>query len=68
VLQDAQTEAQLGVQFGGGLTEAEVRYLQAEEFVETAEDVLWRRSRLGLHMDAAQQQALSDWFTAQAPD
>ncbi len=68
VLQDAQTEAELGVQFGGGLTEAEVRYLQAEEFVETAEDVLWRRSRLGLHMDAAQQQALSDWFTAQAPD
>ncbi|MBU6374257.1 MAG: glycerol-3-phosphate dehydrogenase [Alphaproteobacteria bacterium] len=37
---------------GGGLTEAEVDYLVREEWARTADDVLWRRSKLGLHLDA----------------
>ncbi|MGD9508623.1 MAG: glycerol-3-phosphate dehydrogenase [Geminicoccaceae bacterium] len=42
--------ADLGVDLGGGLHEAEVRYLVEREWARTAEDVLWRRSRLGLHV------------------
>jgi glycerol-3-phosphate dehydrogenase len=40
----------LGADLGGGLHEAEVDYLVAHEWARTAEDVLWRRSRLGLHV------------------
>jgi glycerol-3-phosphate dehydrogenase len=48
VLAGARTSADLGLLFGATLTEAEVRYLMAEEFARTAEDVLWRRTKLGL--------------------
>ncbi len=44
--------ADLGRDLGGGLYEAEVRYLVENEWARTAEDVLWRRSRLGLHVGA----------------
>ena len=57
----------LGRHFGAGLYEAEVRYLLAQEFARTAEDILWRRTKLGLHMSAAEQQALSRWMEAQGP-
>jgi glycerol-3-phosphate dehydrogenase len=40
----------LGEDFGGGLTAAEVAYLVRVEFARSAEDVLWRRSKLGLHV------------------
>lgn len=40
----------LGIDFGGGLFEAEVRYLIENEWARTAEDILWRRSKLGLHV------------------
>ncbi len=42
--------ADLGRHFGGGLHQREVDYLRAEEWAETAEDILWRRSKLGLHV------------------
>ena len=42
----------LGEHYGGTLYEAEVRYLIEEEFARTAEDILWRRSKLGLHLPA----------------
>jgi glycerol-3-phosphate dehydrogenase len=42
----------LGAHFGGGLTAAEVDYLRAHEWAVTAEDILWRRSKLGLHVPA----------------
>ena len=41
--------ADLGRHYGGGLHQREVDYLRAEEWAETAEDILWRRSKLGLH-------------------
>jgi glycerol-3-phosphate dehydrogenase len=40
----------LGADLGGGLYEAEVGYLVDHEWARTAEDILWRRSRLGLHV------------------
>lgn len=42
----------LGEQFGAGLTHAEVEYLQTHEWAQSAEDILWRRTKLGLHMTA----------------
>jgi len=54
ILADARTEADLGENFGGGLFEAELRYLIANEWARDAPDVLWRRTKCGLHMTAAQ--------------
>lgn len=55
VLGNAKHMDDLGRDFGGGLTEAELDYLMAAEWACTSEDVLWRRSKLGLHLDAAAQ-------------
>jgi glycerol-3-phosphate dehydrogenase len=54
----------LGVRFGADLTAAEVRYLMTKEWAQTADDVLWRRSKLGLHFSTAQRATL-DRFMAQ---
>ena len=52
LLGSARTLADLGEDFGGGLTASEVDYLHAREWARSAEDVLWRRSKLGLHVPA----------------
>jgi glycerol-3-phosphate dehydrogenase len=54
--------ADLGRAFGAGLSEAEVEYLRGVEWAQTAEDVLWRRSKLGLHMSPAEQTALAEYL------
>jgi glycerol-3-phosphate dehydrogenase len=61
----AATAEDLGRDFGATLTEAEVRWLIAREYAATAEDVVWRRSKLGLRMTAQQIDAL-DRFMADA--
>ncbi len=67
ILGDAQAAADLGHDFGATLTEAEVRWLMVHEFARTANDVLWRRSKLGLRLDAEQADALEAWMrSAQA--
>jgi glycerol-3-phosphate dehydrogenase len=48
----------LGQCFGAGLTAAEIDYLRQEEWAVTAEDVLWRRTKLGLRLEAGQVKAL----------
>ena len=58
----------MGEHFGGDLYEAELRYLASEEFARTAEDVLWRRSKLGLHVPDAAASRIDAWFAAQAQD
>jgi glycerol-3-phosphate dehydrogenase len=50
ILGDAQSASDLGIDFGAGLTQAETDYLITQEFARTAEDILWRRSKLGLHL------------------
>ncbi|MCC5984936.1 MAG: glycerol-3-phosphate dehydrogenase [Rhodobacteraceae bacterium] len=62
LLGGAQAAADLGRDFGATLSEAEVRWLMAREFARTAEDVIWRRSKLGLRLDKAQVAALDDWM------
>jgi glycerol-3-phosphate dehydrogenase len=49
-LDKANKTADLGRDFGMGLTEAEIDYLLASEWAMTAQDILWRRSKLGLHL------------------
>lgn len=50
VLAGARAMADLGHDFGAGLTEAELAYLVRHEWAHSAQDVLWRRSKMGLHM------------------
>ncbi|WP_262296319.1 glycerol-3-phosphate dehydrogenase [Microvirga sesbaniae] len=50
LLGSATAMADLGEDFGAGLTAAEVDYLVRREWARTAEDILWRRSKLGLHV------------------
>jgi glycerol-3-phosphate dehydrogenase len=51
-LAGAKSLADLGADFGAGLTAAEVDYLVRKEWARSAEDILWRRSKLGLHVPA----------------
>ncbi|MFQ8433472.1 glycerol-3-phosphate dehydrogenase [Amaricoccus sp. W119] len=61
VLGPAATAADLGRDFGATLTEAEVRWLVTREFAREAEDILWRRSKLGLRMTPGEAAALDDF-------
>ena len=61
-LSEASGWDDLGRNFGCGLSEAEADYLRREEWARTAEDILWRRSKLGLRFNAAQQAALAQWL------
>jgi glycerol-3-phosphate dehydrogenase len=66
VLGGARAAADLGRRFGWDLTEAEVRWLMRREWAVTADDVLWRRSKLGLRLDAAEAAALDAWMAQAA--
>jgi glycerol-3-phosphate dehydrogenase len=67
ILDGAKSMADLGQAFGASLTEREVKYLMAEEWARTAEDVVWRRSKLGLRLSADEVAALDRWMAAQRP-
>ncbi|WP_264299809.1 glycerol-3-phosphate dehydrogenase [Nisaea nitritireducens] len=62
ILGNAKALSDLGRDFGAGLTEAEVRYLMSREWAVTAEDILWRRSKLGLRLSKAQVDALEAYM------
>ncbi len=61
----ATATAGLGRHFGAQLYEAEVRYLVANEWAQTPEDVLHRRTKQELHMTADERAAFADWFRAE---
>ena len=58
----------LGAEVAPGLHEAELAYLREHEWARSADDVLWRRSKLGLHMTEAQRRAVADWCAAHWPE
>jgi glycerol-3-phosphate dehydrogenase len=64
VLGNSGSMADLGQSFGAGLTEREVSYLIANEWACTAEDIVWRRSKLGLRLSAAEIGAIDGWIAA----
>jgi glycerol-3-phosphate dehydrogenase len=55
----------LGEQFGAGLTRVEIDYLVAHEWAMNAEDILWRRTKRGLHMSAEEQARVSRYVASQ---
>lgn len=58
----AKSNADLGRNFGADLYEAEVRYLVQNEWAVTSEDVLWRRTKRGLHLSREQVAALDEFM------
>jgi glycerol-3-phosphate dehydrogenase len=64
VIGSASALSDLGAEVAPGLFEAELRYLQREEWARDADDVLWRRSKLGLHFTAAERQRVAAWLDA----
>ena len=65
ILDDAARPEDCGEDFGHGLTEREVRYLMDHEWAQTADDVLWRRSKLGLRLSPEQAARLGQWMEEQ---
>jgi glycerol-3-phosphate dehydrogenase len=64
ILDDVKVDADLGDAFGGGLYERELRYLIEREWARTPEDVLWRRTKCGIHMTAAQRERVAAFMGA----
>ena len=67
LLDGAQGLNDMGEHLGGDLYARELEYLVEHEFVTSAEDVLWRRSKLQLHLDEAARQKVHDWFAGRTP-
>jgi glycerol-3-phosphate dehydrogenase len=65
LLGNAKSIGDLGRSFGATLTEREVRYLMSSEWACTAEDIVWRRSKLGLRLSPSEISAIDDWIAAQ---
>jgi glycerol-3-phosphate dehydrogenase len=63
LLDGAHSLTDLGAQVLPGLFEREIDYLVSEEMALDAEDILWRRSKLGLHLPANATRRLDDWMT-----
>jgi glycerol-3-phosphate dehydrogenase len=66
ILGAAKTAADLGHDFGATLTEAELCWLMTKEYAQRAEDVVWRRSKLGLRLSAAEVAAIDAWMQDKA--
>ena len=64
ILQSAKRPEDLGAWLGADLTAAEVRYLMAKEWARTADDVLWRRSKLGLRLTPNERAGLEQFMVA----
>jgi len=58
------SETDFGIHFGNGLYSREIDYLIAKEFAKTAEDILWRRTKLGLYLSAEQQAEVTAYVDA----
>jgi len=62
IIKDCRTIGDLGHHFGADLYEREADYLVEHEWARTADDILWRRSKLGLKMTKEQREALERWL------
>jgi glycerol-3-phosphate dehydrogenase len=68
LLSTAATRADLGEDFGHGLTAAEVDHLVTREWARTAEDILWRRTKLGLRFTPEQTARLDAHLTTRSAE
>jgi glycerol-3-phosphate dehydrogenase len=62
LLGSARALADLGEPMADGLYEAELEYLVVREWARSADDALWRRSKLGLRLSPEEQRSVADWF------
>jgi glycerol-3-phosphate dehydrogenase len=67
ILGAAKSAEDLGRSFGATLTEAELHWLIHREYARTADDVLWRRSKLGLRLTEEERAALEAWMQHEVP-
>lgn len=67
ILGDASSRSDLGEDFGAGLTAREVSWMIRNEWACNAQDVLWRRSRLGLRLGRDQVGRLDEWIRNRYP-
>ncbi len=65
MLDGVKNTKDMGKDFGANLTELEVRYMMEHEWAQTAEDILWRRSKLGLKMTNEEVSTLDSWIQKQ---
>lgn len=65
ILAHCQNMADLGYSFGHGLYQAEVDYLQREEWALSCDDILWRRTKLGLIFLPENKKKLAEYISAQ---
>jgi glycerol-3-phosphate dehydrogenase len=65
ILGKAQAMLDLGEHYGAGLTQAEIDYLIANEWARSGDDVLWRRTKLGLHLNEQQRRRVAQLFDSQ---
>ena len=68
LLKNAQCTSDLGISFSPDLYEREVQYLVTHEWARTTEDILWRRTKLGLYVDEAATIRLKTWLDSQNPN
>ena len=61
IVGEAGPPPDMGDEIAPGVFESELRYLCDAEWARAGVDILWRRSKLGLHLDAAQCAAIDDW-------
>jgi len=64
ILGKAQAMLDLGEHYGAGLTQAEIDYLVAHEWARSADDILWRRTKVGLHLGDAERRRVAGLFQA----
>lgn len=64
VLSGVQSLKDLGIHFGAGLTEREVEYLIKDEWATSVDDILWRRTKVGLSMTPEQREELNNYINA----
>lgn len=62
IIGDSVQLADLGAEVAPSLYEVELHYLRAHEWAQTAEDILWRRTKLGLHLSNDEQAAVGVWL------
>ena len=68
LLEGVRTVDDLGRHFGGHLYEVETRYLMRDEWAAEPDDILWRRTKEGLHMTADQRGEFARWMGQQIPN
>ncbi|ATF09593.1 glycerol-3-phosphate dehydrogenase [Candidatus Enterovibrio altilux] len=65
-ISDATSQSDLGYDFGASLSQREIDYLMAAEYVVEAEDLLWRRTKLGLYLNHERQKRVSEYIAKMA--